>query len=100
MAVCLKIDYASVQGLVDDMKTYETQVEELYSDMTTIVQSLVTNGYMEADSANAYVSEFTEMLGPDIENLSELLTTFHTQLSEICENFKDADAQIAKMLFK
>lgn len=75
------------------------QFENLDDDMTTTVSSLVSNGYMEAESATAYVEEFKNMLGPDIESLSELINQFYTQLSQICQNFAEADANIADMLF-
>ena len=59
----LRVDYAAVEGLIGDMKGYEGNIEDLYSDMTTTVGSLVSNGYMEAESATAYVEEFKNMLG-------------------------------------
>lgn len=99
MSARLRVDYEAVQELIEDMKEYEAGIESTYSDMTTTVKSLVDKGYMEADSANAYVDEFTEMLGPDIEKLSELINKFYTQLSQVCQNFADADAKIAGMLF-
>lgn len=99
MSARLRVDYEAVQELIEDMKGYEADIESTYSDMTTTVKSLVDKGYMEADSANAYVDEFTEMLGPDIEKLSELINKFYTQLSQVCQNFADADAKIAGMLF-
>lgn len=99
MGARLRVDYEAVQELIEDMKGYEADIESTYSDMTTTVKSLVDKGYMEADSANAYVDEFTEMLGPDIESLSELINKFYTQLSQVCQNFADADAKIAGMLF-
>ena len=99
MGARLRVDYEAVQELIEDVKGYEADRESTYSDMTTTVKSLVDKGYMEADSANAYVEEFTEMLGPDIESLSELINKFYTQLSQVCQNFADADAKIAGMLF-
>lgn len=95
----LRVDYAAVEGLIGDMKGYEGNIEDLYLDMTTTVGSLVSNGYMEAESATAYVEEFKNMLGPDIESLSDLINQFYTQLSQICQNFAEADANIADMLF-
>lgn len=99
MSTRLRVDYMAVEGLVSDMKTYEASIETTYTDMKTTVESLVNNGYMEAEAANAYVNEFTEMLGPDVEKLAELIGKFSTQLTQICENFAEADAAIASMLF-
>lgn len=95
----LRVDYVAVENLIGNMKEYETEIEGVYSDMTTAVESLVNNGYMEAESATAYVSEFKQILGPDIEKLSELINQFYTQLSQVCQNFADADSKIAGMLF-
>ena len=99
MSERLRVDYVSVQDIVNNIMTYESEVESKYQDMTTAVGSLVNNGYMEAEAATAYVNEFKQMLGPDVEELAELLGTFHTQLTQICQNFADADAKIAGMLF-
>ncbi len=48
----LRVDYAAVEGLIGDMKGYEGNIEDLYSDMTTTVSSLVSNGYMEGRVCN------------------------------------------------
>jgi uncharacterized protein YukE len=80
------------------MKDYESEVEEIYDEMDNTVKSLVNNGYMDAESANAYVSEFEELLGPDIKKLSQLIQSFYKQLDDICNNFEEADAKIADML--
>ncbi|MCM1082592.1 MAG: WXG100 family type VII secretion target [Clostridium sp.] len=99
MSEKLRVDYVAVQEIIQNIMTYESDVESKYGDMTTAVESLVNNGYMEAEAATAYVDEFKQMLGPDVEDLAEMLGTFHTQLTQICQNFADADAKIAGMLF-
>ena len=99
MAERLRVDYVQVESLITDMKSCEANVENIYEEMTNTVSSLVNNGYMEADAATAYVEEFKQMLGPDIENLSDLITRFHSQLSQVCQNFAEADSKLAKMLF-
>lgn len=99
MSERLRVDYVSVQDIIENIATYESEVESTYGDMTTAVESLVNDGYMEAEAATAYVNEFKQMLGPDVEDLAELLVNFHTQLTQICQNFADADAKIASMLF-
>ena len=80
------------------MKDYESEVERIYEEMDNTVKSLVNNGYMEAESANAYVAEFEDLLGPDIKKLSQLIQSFYKQLNDICNNFEEADAKIAEML--
>lgn len=99
MSSRLKVDYVAVEGLIVDMKGYEKQITSVFDNMKTTVNALVKNGYMEAESATAYVNEFTSMLGPDIQKLSTLIKEFYTQLSQICQNFADADSKIAGMLF-
>lgn len=95
----LKINYMEVENLIGDMKGYEEEIEGVYADMKTTVESLVNNGYMEAESATAYVAEFKQILGPNIESLSELINSFYTQLSQICENFEEMDKKIADGMF-
>lgn len=97
--MALRVDYVQVEGLINQMKACEENISEIYTDMHTTVESLVNNGYMEAEAANAYVDEFTEMLAPDIENLKELVAEYYAQLSKICANFAEADAKIAQALF-
>lgn len=97
--MALRVDYVQVEGLINQMKACEENISEIYTDMHTTVESLVNNGYMEAEAANAYVDEFTEMLAPDIESLKELVAEYYAQLSKICANFAEADAKIAQALF-
>ena len=96
--MALKIDYDELTGAVKKMQTAANNVQTTYGNMKTTVNSLVTNGYMEADSANAYVENFTSLLGPSMEELNELITSFHTQLTTICENFAEADRNIANAI--
>jgi WXG100 family type VII secretion target len=98
MSTRLRVEYDSVRSIIGNMKDYESEVEEIYDEMDNTVKSLVNNGYMEAESANAYVSEFEELLGPDIKKLSQLIQSFYKQLDDICNNFEEADAKIADML--
>ena len=98
MAKRLRVDYVSVRDIVSDIQTYESEIEEIYDLMDTTVNALVSEGYMEAESATAYVEEFENMLGPDIQSLKTLVASFHKQLTDICNNFEDADARIADML--
>ena len=94
----LRVDYVAVNEIINDIKEYETEVEEIYDLMDTTVGSLVSEGYMEAESATAYVDEFEKMLGPDIQKLKALIASFHKQLTDICTNFAERDSNIADML--
>ena len=98
MAKRLRVDYVSVRSIIGDIKGYEEEIESIYDVMDTTVGSLVSDGYMEAESATAYVEEFENMLGPDIQSLKTLVASFYKQLSDICDNFEDADSRIAEML--
>ena len=94
----LKVDYVKLGDIIDDMKKCETTIEVVYGDMKTTVEALVNNGYMEAISATAYVTEFNSLLAPEIESLKTLINKYYNQLSEICEKFNDADYKLAQGL--
>lgn len=97
--MALRVDYEQVEALIGKMQSCESDISSIYSDMQSTVQSLVNNGYMEADSANAYVDEFNEMLSPDMQALKDLVAEYYAQLSKICQNFRDADEKIAASLY-
>lgn len=97
--MALRVDYEQVESLIGQMQSCESEISEIYTDMQTTVQSLVNNGYMEADAANSYVEEFNQMLSPDMQALKDLVAEYYAQLSKICENFRDADQKIAQSLF-
>lgn len=94
----LRVNYNMVENLINDMRGYGLDIERIYSEMTATVTGLVDKEYMEAESAEAYINEFTEMLAPDIEKLSDLISNYYLQLHEICINFAEADKQIAHSL--
>lgn len=96
--MALRIDYNGLTATVAQMQTAAANVQATYEDMQTTVNALVTNGYMEADSANTYVENFNSLLGPSMEDLNQLITSFHTQLTTICENFAEADRNIANAI--
>lgn len=97
--MALSVDYVQVEALIGQMQSCEEDISAIYTDMQSTVQSLVNNGYMEAEAANAYVDEFNEMLSPDIQALKDLVAEYYAQLSKICANFADADSKIASSLF-
>ena len=98
MGTRLRVEYDSVRSIIGNMKDYENEIVEIYDEMNNTVKSLQGNGYMEAESAKAYEAEFEELLGPDIQKLSQLVQNFYKQLTDICNNFEEADAKIADML--
>lgn len=88
----LSIDYDGVEAVISDMKTYEEDINTIYADMAATVESLVGNGYMEAETADAYTAEFKALVGPDIEELSEVLSVFYTQLAQTTQIFAEHDS--------
>lgn len=94
----LRIDYERLNGLVNDMRICEIDIENIYSDMRLTVSSLIHNGYMEAEAATAYVNEFNSLLAPDIESLKTLISDYYTQLNNICNAFAEADNKMSQML--
>ena len=93
--MALKISYNELSVLTGRMEKEANNIMEVYDSMLTAVNSLVDNGYMEAESANTYVDNFTSLIGPSITELNSLLVSFYTQLNTICDNFAEVDAQIA-----
>ena len=94
----LRIDYNAVTALTAQMQTAAGNVQTTYESMKTTVDSLISNGYMEAEAATAYVDNFTSLMGPALEDLNELITSFYNQLNTICDNFADVDAKIAQAI--
>ena len=99
MATRLRVDYPQVENIKGQMLAIEKKVEASYDVMDTAVSSLVNNGYMDGDAAQAYVDEFRNMLSPDLQALEELITTYAKQLGEVCDIIRDADKQLASMIF-
>ncbi|MBE5953203.1 MAG: hypothetical protein E7257_03505 [Lachnospiraceae bacterium] len=93
--MALKISYTELTALTGQMEKAAENIMTVYDSMLTAVNSLVENGYMEAESANSYVDNFTSLIGPSITELNSLVVSFYTQLNTICDNFADVDAQIA-----
>ena len=93
--MALKISYNELSALTGQMEKAAENVMTVYETMLTTVNALVENGYMEAESANTYVDNFTSLVGPSITELNSLVVSFYTQLNTICENFCEVDKQIA-----
>ncbi|MBQ9935586.1 MAG: hypothetical protein IJO70_07060 [Lachnospiraceae bacterium] len=93
--MALKISYNELTVLTGKMEKEAENIMTVYESMLTAVNSLVENGYMEAESANTYVNNFTSLLGPSITELNSLVVSFYTQLNTICDNFCEVDKQIA-----
>ena len=53
--MALKISYNELSALSGRMEKEATNIMSVYESMLTTVNSLVSNGYMEAESANTYV---------------------------------------------
>ncbi len=96
--MALKISYSELTALTGQMEKEAGNIMEVYESMLTTVNSLVDNGYMEAESANSYVENFTSLIGPSITELNSLVVSFYTQLNTICDNFAEVDAQIASAI--
>ena len=96
--MALKISYVELSRLSGNMKKDAEKIMAVYDTMLTTVNSLVENGYMEAESANAYVGNFTSLIGPAITELNSLVVAFYTQLDTICENFAEIDRQVSEAI--
>ena len=80
---------------IPSMQKLKTDIETSFSNMTTTINELVDNGYMDSETAIAYVNEFNSLLSPDIQALVDLVSTYATQLGQICENFIQNDKNMA-----
>lgn len=93
----LKVDY---QGLEDDtvvqLKNCETRLQTTYEEMNSTVSSLTQ--YMEADTATAYINEFTQLVGPSIESMETIVKEYYTQLQDIAARFAEVDDKISSSL--
>lgn len=94
----LKVDYEMLGSIVNDMKVCENNIDAIYTDMKTTVESLINNGYMEAMSATAYVTEFNSLLSPEMESLKTLVQKYYTQLNKICDEFADIDYRMSQVI--
>lgn len=97
MGSSLRIDY---QGLEDDtisrLKKCESRLGITYDQMNTTVSSLTQ--YMEADTATAYINEFTQLVGPSIESMETIVREYYIQLQQILDRFDEVDGKITANL--
>lgn len=97
MAADLKVNYECIEtSTIPSMKKSEEDIHMLYAAMDKTVKSL--SQYMEAEAAGAYVMEFEELLGPDIQKLKELVAEYYMQLSQVVKKFADLDSELSKMI--
>lgn len=80
------------------MKRHQESISTCYEDMKAAVQSLVDNGYMQSETAEAYVTEFTTLVAPDVQELCSMVGTYYTQLQQISDSFLQVDATMAGSL--
>lgn len=95
----LRVDVDNLTSVtITSMQQEKTKLDSCYEDMASAVQSLVDNEYMQSKAANAYVEEFNSLIKPDVEALSNMVETYYTQLSQICEAFTEGDRALADFL--
>lgn len=94
----IELSYSQINDLADQINTNKGSIESEYETITATVHSLVDAGYMSAESATAYVNQFTTILGPEIEELIVLLETYRNNLIASAEGFQNLDHEIANAL--
>jgi len=92
------LNYSQIYEIASNISTNRENISTEYETITTTVNSLVDNGYMSAETATAYVNQFTTMLGPAIEELLELLQVYSNNLVATADNFQRIDHTIADSL--
>lgn len=94
----ISLNYTQIYDIASDISTNRENISTEYETITTTVNSLVDNGYMSAETATAYVNQFTTMLGPAIEELLGLLQAYSNNLITTADNFQRIDREIADLL--
>ncbi len=93
----IKLDYSNLEQKMSKMSNCSSKLEEVFADMKDTVSSLVEQGYMEAETANACVNEFDTIMSPDLEDLVDLIDEYQKQLKQICEAFQNADKTLTSL---
>lgn len=93
----LRVDY---EGLENDtivrLKNCERRISDTYEQMYSQVSSL--RQYMEAKAAEAYINEFTELVGPSIESMETIVNEYYTQLQQIATRFAEVDDKLSQSI--
>lgn len=92
----LIVDVENLTGVtITSMQTLKGEVDTAHDNMKAAVQKMVDNGYMDSETAVAYVDEFTNLLSPDLQTLSNLIESYYTQLEQVCNAFLEGDTSMA-----
>ena len=94
----LYMNYTEIDSVLRRMQTCKTNINNNNDTMSNIVKGLLDNGHMEGETADGYLQEFEQILGPDLQSLSELLDSYSKQLSDISSNVAAADKAVGSML--
>lgn len=93
----LIVDYEKLESdTVAELKVCEAKVGDVYDDMKTIVNSL--SQYMEAESAQAYIHEFEQLVGPSIQEMEKLISSYYRQLQDVAEYFANKDTAMSQRI--
>lgn len=95
----IRVSYSGLEDTACRLDNESKKILATYQDMLTTVESLVSDGYMEGSAAQAYIDEFKQLLDPDMRALADLIAAYSRQLRQVSENVREADMQLAKMLF-
>lgn len=93
----LIVDYEKLESdTVAGLKTCETKVGDVFDDMKFIVNSL--SQYMEAESAQSYIHEFEQLVGPSIQDMEKLISSYYKQLQDVAEYFANKDTTMSQKI--
>lgn len=91
----LTVNYDMLEDVtVVGLKNCATKVGNIREEMKATVNSLAQ--YMEAESAQMYIHEFEELVGPNIQAMEELITSYYQQLQDIANCFAERDRKLAR----
>ncbi|MBR1506877.1 MAG: WXG100 family type VII secretion target [Eubacterium sp.] len=96
MASHLKIDYAQAESSISAMKSINSAIENVHSEMSATMNALTASYISEA--ADAYQDFYRCKVETNLNDLTTMVDQFANQMSQIVANFKAYDAKLASMV--
>ena len=96
MASYLRIDYAQAESSINEMKSINSEIDEVHSEIGATMNIL--SGCFMGVAADAYQEYYVSKVDPVLTDLTTMVDQFANQMSQIVANFKAADAKLASMV--
>lgn len=92
MAELLRIDYEAMADAANKLNTEWDTMVTCIQNITNVVNSLPD--FWEADTATRYMTQYDE-LQPGLKETVQLIADMAEQMTQISNNFRDADSGMA-----